>query len=78
MFPVELPARTVRRILEEQAGDATVRGSQFPFFSLDIGEERQYDLLYSDGEDEPVDAIALYDADREETVGFYDVEALVG
>lgn len=77
LFPVELPAEKVRNILEDQAREDAVRGSRFPFFSLELGQGQQYDLLYSGGKDEPVDAIGLYNSNQGKTVGFYEMEELV-
>ncbi|MFB1064793.1 hypothetical protein [Natrinema sp. H-ect4] len=74
MFPLDLPAGKVRQILEEDQG-AEVYGLQFPGFRVDSGDGVQYDLLHLDEED-PVDAIGVYDVDDGEVLDFYSIDEL--
>lgn len=74
LFPRDLPADKVRRILEEDQ-DAEVYGSEFPGFRVETGEGVRYDVIHLD-ESEPVDAIGIYDVDDGEVKGFYEIDEL--
>ena len=75
LFPRDLPAGKVRQILEEDQG-AEVYGSQFPQFGVETGDGVRYDLIRLD-ENEPVDAIGVYDVDDSEVLDLYEVDELV-
>jgi hypothetical protein len=74
LFPRELPAGKVRQILEGDQ-DAEVYGLQFPGFRVESDDGVQYDLLHLDEED-PVDAIGVYDVDDGEVLDFYRLDEL--
>ena len=78
-FPVNLPIEKTRAILEDQAEDQghVVRGSSFPYFSIELGDEKQYDLIYGSREEQGVQAVALRDEDADETIGFYELDELL-
>ena len=77
LFPVDLPAGKVREILEDQSkSEDAVKGSTFPYFSVDLGGGQRADLLHSHGEGRPVDAVAVYDEKQDETLAFYDIDEL--
>ncbi|SDW44532.1 hypothetical protein SAMN05443574_103260 [Haloarcula vallismortis] len=47
-----------------------------PYFSIELEEGERYDLLYT-REDEGVKAVAYYDEEAGETLGFWKVEDLL-
>ncbi|WP_276273652.1 hypothetical protein [Haloarcula litorea] len=74
LFPRDLPADKVRKILENQ--DADIYGSQFPGFRVETSQGVRYDVIHLD-ESEPVDAIGIYDVDEGEVLEFYEMDELV-
>lgn len=70
-----MPAWKVRQILEDDQ-DAEIYGSQLPQFGVDAGDGIRYDLIRLD-EEEPVNAIGVYDVDEGEALDFYDIDDIV-
>ncbi|WP_049937265.1 hypothetical protein [Haloplanus natans] len=75
LFPRDLPADKVRKILEDDQ-DADIYGSEFPGFRVETSQGVRYDVIHLDGS-EPVDAIGIYDVDEGEVLEFYEMDDLV-
>jgi len=53
-----------------------VYSSQLPQFEVHTGVSIRYDIICLD-EEEPVDAIGVYDVDEGEVLDFYEIDDLV-
>lgn len=47
-----------------------------PYFSLETRDLR-YDFINNNRDTEPVKAVAVYDPEKDETLGFYNLDELV-
>lgn len=68
-----------RSIIEDQAqeiDDHEVRGSNQPYFSINLGNRERYDLIYLPLQD-GLQAVAHYSEEQGETIGFHEIEELL-